>query len=290
MSVGIISEKKSVTGFVSGKQNVSGTASPAQIIIEDSSVYNAKTRHDFPSVGDVNVIYKAESERLIYQWNPDESTYEALCEIPDDEAVHFTPQTLTPEQQVQARENIGAVAFDEVIHFTPQTLTEEQQAQARENIGAAAFGEGGALAATDDGSGNVTMVQSGDENDHIVEQGRNSGWDYRKWKSGVAECWRTVTATVKTTDWKDSGMMSFFSYGLFWTKDIKIQLPYPLTFASRPVETAGLTNGTVWFPLTLVSTTGKQTDKTDSYRICTYKIPEQDIEVTISFHVIGKWK
>lgn len=127
--------------------------------------------------------------------------------------------------------------------------------------------------------------------DYIVEQGRSSnGWDYRKWASGVAECWKTVTSTVKTTDWKDSGMMSFLSYGLFWTKDIKIQLPYPFTFASRPVETACMTNGTVWFPLSLISTTGKQTDKTDSYRICTYKTPNQDIEVTIAFHVVGKWK
>lgn len=126
--------------------------------------------------------------------------------------------------------------------------------------------------------------------DYIVEQGRSGGWDYRKWVNGDAECWRTVTATVKPTDWKDSGMMSFLSYGLFWTKDIKIQLPYPFAFAARPVETACMTNGTVWFPLSLISTTGKQTDKTDSYRICTYKQPDQDIEVTIAFHVVGKWK
>jgi len=52
-------------------------------IIEDlgegtASVFNAETRYDFPSVGSPNVIYKAESERKIYQWNSDELKYEAL--------------------------------------------------------------------------------------------------------------------------------------------------------------------------------------------------------------------
>ena len=52
-------------------------------IIEDlgegtASVFNAETRYDFPSVGSPNVIYKAESERRIYQWNSNELKYEAL--------------------------------------------------------------------------------------------------------------------------------------------------------------------------------------------------------------------
>ena len=42
------------------------------------SVYNAETHYDFPSVGSVDMIYKAQSERLIYQWNPDELKYETI--------------------------------------------------------------------------------------------------------------------------------------------------------------------------------------------------------------------
>lgn len=41
-------------------------------------VYNADTHYDFPSVGRTDVIYKAQSEKLIYQWNPTELKYEAL--------------------------------------------------------------------------------------------------------------------------------------------------------------------------------------------------------------------
>lgn len=41
-------------------------------------VINANTRNDFPSVGNVDVIYKAQSEKLLYQWNPDTSDYDIL--------------------------------------------------------------------------------------------------------------------------------------------------------------------------------------------------------------------
>lgn len=38
----------------------------------EKEVVNKATRYDFPSVGNVDVIYKAESERKLYQWNPTE--------------------------------------------------------------------------------------------------------------------------------------------------------------------------------------------------------------------------
>ena len=44
-------------------------------------VYNAKTHYDFPSVGSVNMIYKAEEEKKIYQWNNEKLYYELLNEI-----------------------------------------------------------------------------------------------------------------------------------------------------------------------------------------------------------------
>lgn len=43
-----------------------------------SFVYNADTHYDFPAVGDVNTIYKAESEKMLYQWNNEELKYEPL--------------------------------------------------------------------------------------------------------------------------------------------------------------------------------------------------------------------
>ena len=47
----------------------------------NGGVYNADTHYDFPSIGSVDMIYKAEDERKIYQWNSDLLKYEALSEI-----------------------------------------------------------------------------------------------------------------------------------------------------------------------------------------------------------------
>lgn len=44
----------------------------------ENSVVNKQTRFDFPSIGRENVIYKAESEKKIYQWNPTALKYELL--------------------------------------------------------------------------------------------------------------------------------------------------------------------------------------------------------------------
>ena len=47
----------------------------------NGGVFNANTHYDFPSIGSVDMIYKAEDERKIYQWNPDLLKYEVLSEI-----------------------------------------------------------------------------------------------------------------------------------------------------------------------------------------------------------------
>lgn len=56
-----------------------------------------------------------------------------------DDAVKYTEQSLTSEQQAQARENIGAAASDDIptdaVKYTAQTLTAAQKTQARTNIG-----------------------------------------------------------------------------------------------------------------------------------------------------------
>ena len=52
--------------------------------IGENEVFNAQTHYDFPSIGKQNVIYKAENEKLIYQWNPTELKYEVLNTIESD--------------------------------------------------------------------------------------------------------------------------------------------------------------------------------------------------------------
>lgn len=49
--------------------------------VMEKSVVNADTHFEFPSIGSVNTIYKAQAEKKIYQWNPTELKYELLGEM-----------------------------------------------------------------------------------------------------------------------------------------------------------------------------------------------------------------
>lgn len=46
-------------------------------------VVNASTHYDFPSVGKESVLYKADTEKLLYQWNPTELAYEVVGKSED---------------------------------------------------------------------------------------------------------------------------------------------------------------------------------------------------------------
>lgn len=46
--------------------------------INSGSIFNALTRNDFPRVGKVDIIYKAQEEVALYQWNDIIKNYELL--------------------------------------------------------------------------------------------------------------------------------------------------------------------------------------------------------------------
>lgn len=41
-------------------------------------IFSAPTVEDFPAVGDKNMIYKADKEKKIYQWNTEKAEYEEI--------------------------------------------------------------------------------------------------------------------------------------------------------------------------------------------------------------------
>jgi len=49
--------------------------------IGEACVVNAQTHYDFPSIGREDVIYKAESEKLLYQWNTADLKYEVVGKV-----------------------------------------------------------------------------------------------------------------------------------------------------------------------------------------------------------------
>lgn len=55
----------------------------------DGEVFSARTRRSFPNIGRVDVIYKEESTRLLYQWNPRTADYEELLSSGGSTDINF---------------------------------------------------------------------------------------------------------------------------------------------------------------------------------------------------------
>ena len=71
------------------------------------------------------------------------------------------------------------------------------------------------------------------ESDFVISQGTSGIWTYRKWKSGIAECWCRKTITTNITNvWG-----SLYTSGRLDALDIS----FPFAFKSVPVVTANLT-------------------------------------------------
>ena len=112
--------------------------------------------------------------------------------------------------------------------------------------------------------------------DYVVEQGTSGIWTYRKWKSGIAECWGTYTANIAINT-------SSAVYGGY--RSGAINLPaFPITFTSAPSVSATANSATgYWFNNIAPTTTGGQfylsagASMTSASR-------------RISFHAIGEWK
>lgn len=62
----------------------------------------------------------------------------------------------------------------------------------------------------------------GDIEDYIIEEGTDGIWTYRKWNSGIAECWGLATASSLT--W-----VSYLSTGLYYTNpNWEIDFPFAI--------------------------------------------------------------
>ena len=71
--------------------------------------------------------------------------------------------------------------------------------------------------------------------DYVIEEGASGSWSYRKWKSGVYECWMRKTMSIAVSSaWQSS------YYGQVAAQS------YPVTFNSSPYEQVSVTGGDGW--------------------------------------------
>lgn len=118
--------------------------------------------------------------------------------------------------------------------------------------------------------------------DYIVEKGTSSGWQYRKWNSGVAECWRDLSVSGKACS---TAVGSWFR-----TASLSVGA-YPFTFTAAPnlqmqFETFAGTGGLVWS-----TGTASSTPKTQPANIYIIRMASAaSITGTVHYYAIGKWK
>lgn len=131
--------------------------------------------------------------------------------------------------------------------------------------------------------GNYGVHFAGCAMDVIIEEGISGVWSYRKWASGVAECWCTKDITAKATT----------AWGGIYTSGAlaETNLAYPFAFIKPPALNVSLSAiGTSAF---LMASGGSGTQasstQTGTYEICRGSSTEIGW-FSVNYHAHGMWK
>lgn len=130
-------------------------------------------------------------------------------------------------------------------------------------------------------NGNIELDVSGEVlingipfDDYIVEQGTSGDWKYRKWNSGIAECFGYISL----------GSISVSAAGNLYRGNTSVSLP--AIFNDIP-SNVHITNGD---PLVhIISINGRATDA-NTVSAYVWKATRSTVTVYGAFHVIGTWK
>lgn len=115
--------------------------------------------------------------------------------------------------------------------------------------------------------------------DYIVEQGTSGMWTYRKWNSGIAECWGTETS-------RSYAMTNNYGSGSYYASG-SVTLPSGL-FISAPSVTATRCGGTQGTGLITVSVYGIGTTTISLYAISNGT--SNTLNISFAFDCKGRWK
>lgn len=125
----------------------------------------------------------------------------------------------------------------------------------------------------------VQVLQDASPMDYIVEQGTSGIWTYRKWNSGVAECWGSTAATTVSIS---------TAWGSIFVKDKAIaSQSFPFTFKNAPVLQISpkVSNSNFWIYTNEICTV----DKTGAFGVARGS-SNSSVIVSANFYAIGKWE
>lgn len=112
-------------------------------------------------------------------------------------------------------------------------------------------------------------------------QGTAGSWFWRKWFSGLAECW--MRAAYEPVDGTSQGSVHYSASYTVW-------LPFPMTDTVITASASGGTDGgRRWICLSAVDGVTGGAGKSFAFRIATPTTPI-DTKTTVMLRVAGRWK
>lgn len=127
-----------------------------------------------------------------------------------------------------------------------------------------------------------TILDSNNTKDYVVDQGTSGIWTYRKWNSGLAECWGVYTMNSAATKTWGS---------LYYSDTLAPRINYPFTFTSRPQESVFLHGSSVagWIYAEAGGIGLNTTTQTGQYGFVRPTTIASS-EVKYEYTVVGRWK
>ena len=119
-------------------------------------------------------------------------------------------------------------------------------------------------------------------NDYVVETGTSGIWTYRKWNSGIAECWGDYVFMSKCNS----------AWGNGYIGDTLVNLTFPFTFAEIPKLTVTPSHYSGYGCLAMSAGTAATTSttKTGEFQIFRTSSVGSSTYYKFSFDVKGLWK
>lgn len=111
--------------------------------------------------------------------------------------------------------------------------------------------------------------------DFVVQQGTSGGWTIRKWNSGIAECWKSISGTItKYTIWNNmygyQGSASFPSNFFIANPNVQYQTYIGTGFAMPARGACSTKDNFIWYALSSEN--------------------EDNVRYVVECYAIGKWK
>jgi hypothetical protein len=127
-----------------------------------------------------------------------------------------------------------------------------------------------------------TILDSNNTADYVVAQGTSGIWTYRKWNSGVAECWGSYSGNIAITKTWGS---------IYYSDSLTPRINYPFTFISRPIENVTFRGSSIagWMYSEAGGFSLNTTTQTAQYGVCR-PTSISAAELKFDFYIIGKWK